>query len=159
MRPVVNTEKHIIQNSFFTVASGALTSIVISQAVAAPTSREHVREGAKISAIYLEYWITTDDGVIGTTITTMEKRPAGAAVMTAAQSALLNDYLNKKNVFYTQMGLTPPNVMYPMSTIKGWFKVPKSKQRQGLGDKIVINFHGQSNGINVCGFALYKEQY
>ncbi len=159
MQPVINTEKHLIQNSFFTVASGAISAVTISSAVAAPSARQEVREGAKISAVYLEYWVTTDDATIGTTIVTFEKIPANAPAMTTANSALLNDYPNKKNVFYTHMGLTGNNVTYPMSVVKGWFKIPKSKQRQGLGDKLVVNFHGQSNGINVCGIGIYKEQY
>ncbi len=159
MRPVINTEKHIIQNSLFVVGSGAITPIPLIVAVAAPSARQEVREGSKVSAIFLEYWVSTDDAASGTNIFTLEKRSGGQPAMTAAQSGLLNSYPNKKNVFHIQMGLTPTNVQYPMASIKGWFKIPKSKQRFGLDDTLVINFHGQSNGINVCGNAIYKEQY
>ncbi len=162
MRPVVNTEKHYLQVSLATVASGALSSIKIAEAVAAPgaTEADEVREGAKISAVYVEMWIQTDDTALGSSIITLEKL-SGASNdnMTAAESASLNSYDNKKNIFYTQMGLTPGNATYPMATIRGWFKIPKSKQRFGLQDRLMLNIHGQSNGLSFCGFMLFKEQY
>lgn len=159
MRPVVNTEKHYVQFSLATVASGALTNFGLISAVAVPTAASHVREGAIISAIYIEMWIQSDDGALGSSIITVNKVPGGSTPMTAAESALLNDYTDKKNVFYTQMGLTPNNVTYPMATIKGWFKIPKGKRRFGLNDRLQLNVHAQSNGLNACGFAIYKEQF
>ncbi len=160
MRPVVNTQKHYIQTSLATVASGALLSILLSVAVDIRTAANNaVVTGAKISAVYLEYWIQSDDGALGSSIVTFEKVPGAGNTMTAAESASLQAYDNKKNIFYTQMGLTPNNVTYPMASIRGWFKIPKSKQRQGLDDQLRVNIHAQSNGLNVCGFATYKEQY
>ncbi len=161
MRPVINTEKHIIQVSLSTIAAGAVTNFVFGTAVAVPTSAlGDLREGCKISAIYLEMWIQTDDATLGSSIVTVEKvSGAVTTLMTAAESAALGSYDNKKNIFYTQMGLTPNNVSYPMASVRGWFKIPKSKQRFGLGDRIVVNIHAQSNGLNVCGFGTYKEQF
>ncbi len=159
MRPVINTEKHYLQVSLGTVASGAITAITLAQAVAAPTTLAQVREGAVISAIYIEMWITGDDAVQGTSIVTLEKLPGSATAMTTTESAALGAYDNKKNVFFTQMGLTPPNTQYPMASVKGWFKIPKGKQRFGLEDSLVLNIHGQSDGVTFCGFATYKEQY
>ncbi len=161
MRPVINTEKHYIQISLATVAAGAIFGSSLVNAVAVPTTAApEVREGAKVSAIYIEMWIQTDDAALGSSIITVEKRPGGdTTFMTAAESAALNAYTNKKNILFTQMGLTPNNVTYPMATVKGWFKIPKSKQRMGLNDRIIINVHAQSNGLNICGFATYKEQY
>ncbi len=161
MRPVVNTEKHYVQASLGSVTAGNITNIEIVKGVAAPTTALHVREGALVSAIYVEMWITTDDATRGSTIVTLEKRPgAGTAVaMNAAQSAALHDYPNKKNIFHCQMGLTPDNTQFPMASIKGWFKIPKGKQRMGLDDKIYLNIHAQSNGVSFCGFFTYKEQF
>ncbi len=160
MRPVVNTEKHIVQSSLFSVASGALTSVVIAFAQQTPVVADtDVREGSKISAVYVEMWITSDDAASGTAIVTLEKRPIATSVMTAANSGDLNSYANKKNVLHTFQGLIPPNVQYPMAAIKGWFKIPKGKQRFGLQDSLVLNVHGQSNGVSACGFFVYKEQY
>ncbi len=161
MRPVVNTEKHYLQVSLASIAAGAILNINLVKAVAVPaTAAEEVREGAKVSAIYIEMWIQTDDASLGSSIVTVEKRPGGdTSVMSTAESAALNSYVNKKNVLHTQMGLTPNNVTYPMASIKGWFKIPKSKQRFGLNDRIMLNVHAQSNGLSICGFAIFKEQY
>ncbi len=104
-------------------------------------------------------WVITDDTASGTVITTLEKKPAGATNMTAAQAAALNDYPNKKNILYTQMGLISPNIQYPTNIIKGWIRIPKGKQRFSLGDSIRLNILAQSNGISACGFCIYKEQF
>ncbi len=161
MRPMVHTEKHINQFSLFTVASGAIVVLNIAKGEATPlaTDPADVREGCTIASVFVELWITTDDATAGSSIVTIEKRVSGLGSMAAGDSAALNVYDNKKNVFHTQMGLTPGNTQYPMATIKGWFKIPKGKQRFGLGDKLVINVHGQSNGLNGCGFVVFKEQY
>ncbi len=159
MRPKVNTQKHYVQNSLFAVSSGAIVNKTIISAVAAPTAVNEVREGATVSAVYIEMWLSSDDAAAGTAIVTLEKLQAGVASMTAAQSALLNDYLNKRNIFYTQMGLLPSNVDYPMAVVKGWMRIPKGKQRFALGDKLKLNLHGQSNGLAACGFYTYKEQF
>ncbi len=158
MRPVINTEKHYVQNSLFTVASGAISQrlIIFADSGAAATS---VREGARISAVYVEMWLTSDDATAGSVICTLEKSPGSGGVMTTADSAALNAYDNKKNILHTQMGLLGPNVQVPIPVIKGWFKIPKTKQRFGLEDALSLNIHGQSNGVEGCGFFLFKEQY
>ncbi len=159
MRPMVHTEKHLIQFSQFAVASGSLQTKFLVSAVAAPNSSAEVREGSTISACYVEMWIQTDDATLGASIVTLEKLPGGVGTMNTADSAALNDYDNKKNIFYTQMGLTPNSTQFPMATIKGWYKIPKGKQRFGLADKLVLNIHAQSNGLSGCGFAVFKEQF
>ena len=159
MRPTINTEKHYVQQSLATVAAGAITPVSIAFAEAIPTAVASVREGAKISAVYIEMWISGDDATASTAIVTLEKRTGNMVAMTAAQSAALNSYVNKKNVLHTFMGLVPPNIQYPTAALRGWFKIPKGKQRFGLQDLLVLNIHGQSNGLDFCGFFTYKEQY
>ncbi len=161
MRPMVHTEKHYNQESLFAVGAGAISNRIISDAVAVPaTADNQVREGSTISAVYIEMWITSDDDALpGSSIVTLEKVPGNGALMNAADSASLNAYENKKNVFHTQMGLTSTKLTYPMASVKGWFKIPKGKQRQGLGDRLLLNIHAQSNGLSACGFFTYKEQY
>ncbi len=105
-------------------------------------------------------WLQSQDSSLATSIVTLEKLPgSNNSGMTAADSAALGAYDNKKNVLHTQMGLLPNNVGYPMATIKGWFKIPKGKQRMGFEDRLMLNVHAQSSGISGCGFFLYKEQY
>ncbi len=150
----------MVQQSLAAVASGAITPITIAFAVAAhPATLTEVREGSKITAVYVEMWISSDDAAQGTAIVTLEKRTGNMTAMTAAQSGALNSYVNKKNILHTFMGLVPTNVQYPMSAIKGWVKIPKGKQRFGLQDILVLNVHGQSNGASFCGQFIYKEQY
>ncbi len=159
MRPRVNTEKHILQYSLASTAAGAITNLTIVNAVAAPAAREEVREGAIVSAVYLEIWLTSSDANPSTSIVTLEKVGQGTASMNVAESALLNDYANKKNILHTQMGLNPNSTQFPMAVIKGWFKIPKGKQRFGLNDRLNLNIHAQTVAISRCGVALYKEQF
>ncbi len=159
MRPIIHSTKHYFQTSLANVAAGTIlqSSLVVAVAVVDKNAKNEVEEGATIKAVFIEYWITGDDAVQSSGIVTLEKIPAGATAMTAAQSADLQDYPNKKNVLHTFMGLFGPNTQRPLRAISGWFKIPKGKQRFGLGDKLALNFHGQSDGINICGFVIYKE--
>ncbi len=159
LRPKVHTEKHTVQFSLDTTTSGTLETKTLISAVAAPSTTAEVREGSTVNAVFIEMWIQTDDAALGSSIVSLERLPGGVPIMTAANSAAMNAYNNKKNVLHVQMGLTPNNVTYPMAALKGWFKIPKGKQRFGLGDRLNINLHAQSNGLNTCGFATYKEQY
>ncbi len=162
MRPIIHTRKHYTQFSLFAVASGAITNLVIALSLASPvtTVASNIVEGAKITAVYIEMWLSSDDAASGTVITTVEKVPGlGASpVMSTADAADLTIYDNKKNILHTQMGLLPSNVQYPMAVVKGWIKIPKGKQRFGLDDRLMLNIFAQSNGIAGCGFAIFKEQ-
>ncbi len=160
MRPVVNTEKKYTQHSLFTIASGAIGNRLMIEAAAAPSGATQVREGAIISAIYIEMWLTSDDAAQGSVVVTLEKTPGAQTVLMAAgDAAALDSYKNKKNIFHTQMGLLATNVQYPMAVVKGWFKIPKSKRRFGFGDRLFLNIFAQTNGLVGCGFATFKEQY
>ncbi len=132
-------------------------AVAVNSALANLTNE--IREGAKISAIYLEYWISSNDAAQGSALVTLEKIQADAPDMTFANHQALYSYKNKKNILYTFMGLVNPNVGVAMPIVRGWFKIPKSKQRFGLGDQLVVNYSGISSAINVCGFCIFKEQY
>ncbi len=160
MKPTIHTEKHYSQKSVFAIASGAITNLTVLTAAEDATAVNAVRVGSKISAVYVEMWLTSDDATQGSVICTLEKLEGGmTADMSAGNAGALTIYANKKNIFHTQMGLLGPNTQYPLAVIKGWFKIPKSKQRFGLNDRIKLNIFAQSNGVSGCGFFLYKEQY
>ncbi len=161
MRPTVHTEKHIVQLSLAAIASGASLNFLVIESKQAPVAATaaDVREGAIVSAIYVEMWGTSDDTAAGSTVHALERRPSGRAAASAAQMGSLNAYDNKKNILHIGMGLIGPNTQYPANLVKGWFKIPKGKQRFGIGDKMSFNMLAQSNGMAVCGFAIYKEQY
>ncbi len=159
VRAIVTSRKHIIQNSLLSTASGAVTNITLANVVdrsAANTNLEIV-QGSIIKAVYLEYWHTGDDAVQGSMIAVLEKLVAGATPIAAGQIAALDSYDNKRNVLHTFMGLLGPNTQVPMTSVKGWFKIPKGKQRFSVGDKLTFSVFGQSDGVITCGFAIYKE--
>ncbi len=159
VRPMVHSEKHYRQNSLFTLTAGADTQLVIVDAVAVTdkTSSEEIEEGSSVKAVYIELWISTNDTSSGTFIAILEKIPSGAAAPTVANMALLNDYPNKKNVFYTTQGVNNPKAGVAIPVIKGWYKIPKGKQRFGLGDRLSITLFAQTGTIQACGFQIYKE--
>ncbi len=135
-----------------------MTNLVLADVVSVPAGgNDDVLEGSTIKAVYIEMWIQSDAVTKGTATLTFEKKPAGVAVMTAAQSADLNDYVNKRNVFEIHMGLTPDLASNPVPFFKGWYKIPKGKQRMALGDRLMLNVNGITTGAVGCGFALYKE--
>ncbi len=161
MRPHVTTEKHLTQVSLATVAAGALTSIDLIDAVAVSDKNNpnEVEEGSIISAILNEYWITTDnEAAAGTCVAIIEKVPANAPTVTTTNMGNLNNYVNKKNILKTFMGLTNPELGVSMPVLQGWIKIPKGKQRFGLGDVLRLTFFSQTGSLKICGFSIYKEQ-
>ncbi len=160
MRPHVVTRKHIPQFSLATLASGARvnTELISAVAVLAKNTQSEVEEGSLVSAIYVEFWIKTNDSSSGTAISIVEKIPAGATPPSVGSLADLDTYANKKNILHTFMGLTNDVASIAMPMIRQWIKIPKGKQRFGLGDKLVISTLAQTGTLQLCGFAIYKEQ-
>lgn len=159
VKPMVHSEKHIVQFSLANVVGGALSTLILANAVPVADKNipSEIEEGSSVKAIYVEMWVTGDDSVQGSGIFTVEKLVSGPTAMTAAESGSLNSYSNKKNIFATHMGLVGPNTQVPQPIFREWIAIPKGKQRMGLDDFLVLNMHGQSDGITLCGFALYKE--
>ncbi len=157
LAPIVS-KKHIVQTSLSTTSTGSRATVNVVNTVAVPTSAAvDVAEGSVIKAIYIDMWITSDDTAQGSGQVIVYKLPAGATAATYGEITALNPYVNKRNIFHTFMGLVGPTIQPPMNGVGGWIKIPKGKQRMALGDKINIGIAGQSNGMNFCGFTLYKE--
>ncbi len=163
MAAPINANKHYVHHPIAAVAAGAISNIPIAAAIVAPavTNASSVEEGSIVKAIWVEMWIigvgATDNQ--STFLMALEKVPAGATKMTHTQSLNLGAYLNKKNILYSTQGLVGSNVDGGGSTpmIRGWFKIPKGKQRFGLGDDLVLNVAATGNAINICGIFTYKE--
>ncbi len=155
----INTVKHYNERTLFAVGSGLIQNLTEIVAVVSPDANNAVEvvEGAIIKAIYIELWITSDDAAQGTFTFSLEKINTTQTDMTAAENITKFSYSNKKNIFYSTMGLTPPNIQSGIPIVRQWFKIPKGKQRFGLGDQLNMNLSGPSNGISVCGFSTYKE--
>ncbi len=159
MRPVIVSEKHYVQHPIATVVAGAIginTVVRGVTVVAKGANTFEVEEGSVVKAVYVELWFTGvgDDGVLQTTI---EKVPNGGVNMTAAQAAALNSYPNKKNILESHQGLLPNATQNPVRFYGHWIKIPKGKQRFGLGDELVVNIAPLNANGNFCGLETYKE--
>lgn len=155
----INSKKHYVQTTLSSVANGSIVNVTVAHAIeGASSSPEHCVEGSVIKAIYCEYWLTQASQNVGSFTAGVYKDPGGSNPMLSADAAALQDYDNKKNVLYTTQGLSPSNAVAIMPILKFWVKIPKGKQRMGLGDKLKV-FIRNNNGtddINYCGFTTYK---
>ncbi len=162
MRPVIHSKKHIGQISQSTVAQAAVSNTVIIQSLEAPsTSPAGVIEGAIVKACYVEFWVSQDSAsVVGSYTVVLSKDPSGTSGMTSTNMAALHDYPNKKNILFTAQGLLTPNDGGQVPVIRGWYKIPKGKQRFGLGDVLRVsirNNNATAIDINFCGLTIFKE--
>ncbi len=160
MKPVIHSDKHYVQQSRSQVATVARTNLDIIDSVEGTVANQvdEVVEGAIVKAVYVEMWIL-DSSNDGSFVITLEKLPSALTKVSFAQMNALGTYPNKKNVLYTTQGLSPNNgVGNPIPIIRQWFKIPKGKQRFGLGDKLVLNIANNGlNNLEFCGFFTYKE--
>jgi len=164
LRPRVNTKKHIVQISQSTVSQAAKVTTVLAVAIeGAPSTPTQTKEGAIVSACYVEFWVSQDSAtVVGSYTVVLEKVPGVGGTITTGQMAALHDYDNKKNIFFTGQGLLTPNDGGQVPVLRGWYKIPKSKQRFGLGDTLSVslrNNNATALDLNFCGLAVFKEQY
>ncbi len=122
------------------------------------TDPTDVSEGAIVKAVYVEMWFENSANNLGSFTMIVYKNPGGSNGVLTADLAALHDWDNKKNIFYATQGILPPSLNFPMQGFKGWIKIPKSKQRQGLGDKIQIGIRNNTtDDLNFCGMTVYKE--
>ncbi len=158
MKAPIHSRKHYVQISLSTVLAGASLANQLIFAVN-PTLANlgfEVGEGAVIKAVYVEMWVRAGDTAPGTSLLTLVKVP-DSQTPTFADMIDLNAYTNKKNVLYHTQGLTNDQDADAIPFLRGWFKIPKSKQRFGLGDSLFLMVSAQAIDNIVCGFATYKE--
>lgn len=160
VRPIVHSTKHYVQFPISVIATGLReTNLVVSSVdVADKNLVSEVEEGNTVKAVYFELWLQ-NQGNLGEFIMTITKDPEAGTGPNFAEMASLSTWTNKKNVLYTTQGLTSNDgVSGPVNVIRNWIKIPKSKQRFGLGDRINMNISNVSgNDLNRCGFTTYKE--
>ncbi len=160
MRPVIHSQKHYVQfsRSTVTTVTAETEDLVLGVEGTTANAVDEVIEGALVKAIYIELWVI-DAGAGGSIVVTLTKTPASLGGPTFTQSNGLGIYANKKNILFTHQGLTPNDgIAEPRLVMRGWYKIPKSKQRIGLGDgvRLVIANNGPQD-LFYCGFATYKE--
>ncbi len=117
-----------------------------------------VLEGSSVKAVYFEMWLQ-NEGTLGEFIFTISKDPGNGIGPTFVEQASLHTYDNKKNILFTSQGLTSNDgVSGPVNIIRSWVKIPKSKQRMGLGDTLnMVISNVSANDLVRCGFVTYKE--
>ncbi len=161
MRPRVKVKKHFFQKTLtaVTTASTDVSTFLQSVETTIANAAFEVAEGAIVSAFYAEIWVIagTDNQFFTAVIA---KLPGGVGNVLQADLVDLFSYDNKKNILYTTQGLAPNDgVGQPIPLFKEWFKIPKSKQRFGLGDRLQFALSSRGDGtITLCGFFMYKEQ-
>ncbi len=162
MRAPIHSRKHIIQIAQSTVTQAALNNEELVEALeGAPNQPKHVVEGAIVKAVWVELWLgNASSTVVGSYTVALYKNPGSGHGMTAAEAAALYDYTNKKNILFTSQALVPPTDGGQIPVMRGWYKIPKGKQRFGIADKLTIGIRNNnltSVDINYCGLAVYKE--
>ncbi len=160
VRPIVHSTKHYVQISRSTVATVArnVEDIVLAVESTVANAVDEVQEGATVKAVYFELWLL-DTGNDGSNVVIVQKNTSGTNGCSFGQMNALGTYIEKKNIFFTHQGLSSNDgVGNPIVVLQGWIKIPKSKQRFGLGDSLHLTIANNSlNDLAYCGFATYKE--
>ncbi len=160
MRPPIHSQKHYVQWTLSTVAAGAAGSEQIMGAVTILSKNlpTEIAEGAVVKAVYIELWADSSSAD-GSQIVVVSKDASNGQGPTFAQAVALDSYDIKKNILFTHQGLSANDgVGNPALVMRGWIKIPKSKQRFGLGDTLFLTIaNPSSNTLTYCGFATYKE--
>ncbi len=161
MKPTINSSKHYTHHTLETIAAAAISTeeIIESVSVKDVNLGREVRDGAIVKAVYIERWVRSQETSPGSFVAILVKLPGGNAAVTAVDLANLHAYDNKKNILYTTQGLSNDGASNAMPIMRGWFKIPKGKQRMGLGDKLVLVVLAQALALNTCGFTTYKEYF
>ncbi len=158
MRPVIHSKKHFHQITLSTVTTVSVNNELIMDSLESPTSPNEITEGAIVKAVYIELWAI---GSVADQFFTIvfAKLPSNLGTPSITQMTNLTDWEGKKNIFYTTQGLASNDgIAAPIPIIRQWFKIPKSKQRMGLGDRLVMTIASRGSAdIKYCGFATYKE--
>ncbi len=157
MKAPIHSEKHYVQTSLSTVAAGTILNIplISGVTVADKDTANEVVEGSVVKAVFLEYWLRAS-AAEGAVLVSLVKNPEFGS-MTFVEHVALNAYTNKKNVLYHTQGLTNDDGADAIPFVRGWFKIPKGKQRFGLGDLLQLAISAQALAVDVCGFCVYKE--
>ncbi len=160
VRPMVHSTKHYVQTSISLVTGGAKAEVSVIDAVAVSDkdALNEVEEGSSVKAVYFEHWLKAAEASNISSFTfAIYKAPSGLAAFSVGQLAALGNADNKKNVLYTSQGLLNTEASQATNVIKGWIKIPKSKQRFGLGDKLFLSISAVAIDVRHCGLAIYKE--
>lgn len=161
MKAIINSVKHIVQEPLVLIPEQTARNIVcVSVLDAQAVNPNDIAVGAVVKAIWLEYWLLGESSQPCTATWILEKTQNLEPSVTQTEMQNLHDYTNKRNILKMGQGVVGDSNTNPIPIIREWCKIPKGKQRFALGDrlKFSISCIGQAdNGLEVCGFALFKE--
>ncbi len=158
VRPTITSEKHIVQRSLLAITGGTSATENIAVALADPgVSGRDVKIGTTIKACFVEMWMQGSTTQLSTVIAIVEKTTNGAGGAQFANMTAMHSYVNKKNIFYTTQGLVGDSNTNPTPFLRQWIKIPKGKQRFGLGDALRFTIAIQTtDDVEQCGIFIYK---
>ena len=158
VRPIINSEKRIVQQTLSTAMMGVSTNEVIAVAEQAPTSTDprEVDIGTVIKAVYVELWVMATSQQPATITTCVIKVSNGGSGPSAGEMTDLNSYNSKKNIFEMHQGLIGDANTNPTPFYRGWIKIPKGKQRFGQGDRLILAIKSITDDTQYCGVYIYK---
>ena len=160
VKPKINSEKHIVQLNRQTTAGLSIAGLTIVKVVAqsaTPNTPEDVTIGTDIKACYIQLWISgaTNDQSACTVI--LEKTQNDFRIPSPTEMSQLNEYVNKKNILFTFQGIVGEvSNTNPIPVLDGWYKIPKGKQRFGLGDGLRLVLQAKDTDVENCGLAIFK---
>ncbi len=159
MKAIIHSIKRYPQFDNASTASGARINRIVADAVNVASTVSQIQQGSVLKAVYLELWVRSQASTGNDTKfqLVVEKLPAGQTAITFTQMNNLETYPNKKNVLFFSQGVLGDLNTQAIPVVRQWFKVPKSKQRFGLGDRFVMSISATNFAIDTCGFATYKE--
>ncbi len=161
MKAIINSVKHIVQESLKLIQEQTLAVTLLARTVdVEPTSPTHVVVGSVIKAIYCEFWLLGESAQPCTATWSIEKVPNWTVNMTQTQAQDMHSYDNKRNILKIGQGIIGDSNSNPIPIIREWIKIPKGKQRFAQGDRLNLNVSciGETdNGLEICGFAVFKE--
>ena len=156
----ISSTKHYVQTTNTVVLAGAGITLDLVDAVpkgSALVDTGEVHEGSVVKAVFIELWIN-GQGMSATTqqITVLYKNPGGANALGATQALTLGAYTNKKNIFFASQGNLGDQNNQSVPIMRGWYLIPKGKQRFGLGDKLSLLITPVGEDIQICSLVTYK---
>ncbi len=160
----IHSIKHMVQKTNASLASGALLSVVLIDAVAIGATRSNtfdVEEGSVIKAIYCELWLKSNASAGTSTQQNVfiERLSSNLATMNFTESQNVQSYDNKKNILFSSQGVLGDLTTSAMPVLRQWIAIPKGKQRFGLADRLVLEISAVGAALQICGLFIYKEYY
>jgi len=160
VRPMIHSVKHLVQYPLDPIAASTTKVILLAQGVerTVANAAKEVAAGSTIKAIFIELWLQNSGNDAEQIVTICKDSNNELGPIHAEMSALFT-YVNKKNILFTHQGLSANDgIGNPTSPMRMWIKIPRGKQRFGLGDTLVLSISNVSAGtLNSCGIAIYKE--